>query len=205
MHSWEEALVKQVAKRRGEEADHLARFQYLQAVSVSVNMAWPVVALVANLLTYGWVHDAPPPLADLFAVLALFKMIQSPFRAFSDGLASVAQASVSINRMRDIILKPMLAPQERSPAAKAGDVAVSCEGVFRWDPDGRALLRLPRQHRLPHRHRHRHRCPVLTFPPHSLRLGLSVSSSRNCLEEVLELSVSTQAPRQQSTPSCGKA
>ena len=144
MHSWEEALVKQVAKRRGEEADHLARFQYLQAVSVSVNMAWPVVALVATLLTYGWVHDAPPPMSDLFAVLALFKMIQSPFRAFSDGLASVAQASVSINRMRDIILKPMLAPQERVPAAKAGEIAVSCEGEFRWDPDGRALLRLTR-------------------------------------------------------------
>ena len=149
--AWEEAMLSAVNERRSAEASLLQRFQRIQALSVAINMCWPIFALVAMLFLYAWSFNEPPSMADLFAVLALFKLIQSPFRAFSEGLASAAQASVSINRLHDILTaarvsdsaqyRQMSRCEEGEEGGGGGEVQIRCRGDFAWSPDGATVLR----------------------------------------------------------------
>lgn len=84
-YAWEEAFVAKVSQARDQEASALRRFAYTTAGLVSISTGAPLVALAATFLAYGIVHGKAPDTADVFTVVALFKLVVLPFRAFTEG------------------------------------------------------------------------------------------------------------------------
>ena len=84
-YAWEAKSKDMVNEARRKEAEKLLSFWYWQAASTTLALVCPVLALVATFATYYWSNRSLPPISDTFMALSMFKLIQLPFKAFSEG------------------------------------------------------------------------------------------------------------------------
>ena len=106
----------------------------------------PTLALVATFATYYLTKDKMPPISDTFLALSMFKLIQLPFKAFSEGVSATSQALVSFRRLEAFLSQEQLEPLGRKQQEegddgqkdadpKIADPLVKLSGDWTWGSD----------------------------------------------------------------------
>eukprot|EP00936_MAST-01D_sp_MAST-1D-sp1_P002436 g2436.t1 len=130
LNGWEDAFERSVGDTRAREAKALDRFVRVKAWTMFMSLTVPVMATVATFALYIGIHSVPPAPADAFAVVALFKLIQSPFKSMTEGMASVSQCDVAIQRLQRFARAANVPPAPRlATCDHALNEAVADEGI----------------------------------------------------------------------------
>lgn len=93
----------------------------------------PTLALVATFATYYLTRGEMPPISDTFLALSMFKLIQLPFKAFSEGVSATSQALVSFRRLEGFLSTEQLKPLGRRRSEDDDDpLLVDISGDWSW-------------------------------------------------------------------------
>jgi hypothetical protein len=74
------------------------------------------------------VHKELPPLGDTFMALSMFKIIQLPFKAMSEGISATTQSLVGFTRLEEFLNQPRV--PRREVTAADSDVMVKFSGRY---------------------------------------------------------------------------
>ena len=102
-YAWEGPSRDMISDARSLETSKLLSFWLWQAISMVLALICPTLVLVATFATYYFAHGKMPPISDTFLALSMFKLIQLPFKAFSEGVSATSQALVSFRRLEGFI------------------------------------------------------------------------------------------------------
>lgn len=140
-YAWEPPFLDRIRRRRAVEGIHLVRFAYLKALALPVTLTMPMFAMVATFLVYFLAHGRMPPPSDVFASIALFRIIVLPFTVFSIALANFVQMRVSFSRLTALLRLPLAEPQRRGAVRGDPDAAIRIrDSAFAWTPDAEPTL-----------------------------------------------------------------
>ncbi|GMI10781.1 hypothetical protein TrVE_jg12891 [Triparma verrucosa] len=136
-YAWEAKSKDMVNEARRKEAEKLLSFWYWQAASTTLALVCPVLALVATFATYYWSNGSLPPISDTFMALSMFKLIQLPFKAFSEGVSATSQAIVAFRRLQSFLSQEELVVRGRGKESidETGYIAVEVSGQWGWTDD----------------------------------------------------------------------
>jgi ABC-type multidrug transport system fused ATPase/permease subunit len=145
-YAWEGPSRDVIKKARASEASKLLSFWLWQAASMVLALICPTLALVATFATYYLTKDKMPPISDTFLALSMFKLIQLPFKAFSEGVSATSQALVSFRRLEAFLSQEQLEPLGRKQQEegddgqkdadpKIADPLVKLSGDWTWGSD----------------------------------------------------------------------
>lgn len=118
-YAWEGPSRDVIKNARASEASKLLSFWLWQASSMVLALICPTLALVATFATYYLTKSRMPSISDTFLALSMFKLIQLPFKAFSEGVSATSQALVSFRRLESFLSTEQLKPLGRKGGCDA--------------------------------------------------------------------------------------
>jgi ABC-type multidrug transport system fused ATPase/permease subunit len=107
LYAWEGAFEDKIKLLRGPESVTLWKFALLRGLTSALSLSTPGATLLAMLVCRRFLQPNSEPLglSATFTAVALVGTLQSPLSGISDGLASLAQVLVSVNRLHVFLLK----------------------------------------------------------------------------------------------------
>ncbi|KAL4573872.1 hypothetical protein LXL04_020693 [Taraxacum kok-saghyz] len=130
LHSWESNFKKKLIALREKEENWLKK--YLYTCSSIAFLFWTSPTLV-SVSTFGVCIFLKTPLtpAVVLSTLATFRILQDPIYNLPDLVSMVAQAKVSLDRIKDFIIKDSITDQD---FVMEEHVAIEFEpGEYAWD------------------------------------------------------------------------
>lgn len=105
MYAWEKPFTKLITRAREIELKYIKKIQYIRALYMSLMFITTRVALLSTMTSIVLLYEVDKLTADrVFAITIYFNLISHiTSQLFFRGVAEMAQAIVSVNRIKDVL------------------------------------------------------------------------------------------------------
>lgn len=104
LYAWEHIFCKNVEETRMKELTSLKTFALHTSLSIFMNAAIPIAAVLATFVTYAYSNDEPLQPAQAFASLSLFHILVTPLFLLSTVVRFAVKAIVSVQKLNEFLL-----------------------------------------------------------------------------------------------------
>ncbi|XP_070611081.1 ATP-binding cassette sub-family C member 9 [Erythrolamprus reginae] len=104
LYAWEHVFCQNVEDTRMKELTSLKTFALYTSLSIFMNAAIPIAAVLATFVTYTYAEDEQLTTAQAFASLSLFHILVTPLFLLSTVVRFAVKAIVSVQKLNEFLL-----------------------------------------------------------------------------------------------------
>ncbi|XP_007437455.1 ATP-binding cassette sub-family C member 9 [Python bivittatus] len=104
LYAWEQVFCQNVEDTRMKELTSLKTFALYTSLSIFMNAAIPIAAVLATFVTYTYAEDAQLTTAQAFASLSLFHILVTPLFLLSTVVRFAVKAIISVQKLNEFLL-----------------------------------------------------------------------------------------------------
>ncbi|KAM7378480.1 hypothetical protein PAMA_013404 [Pampus argenteus] len=123
LYAWENIFCDSVEDTRGKELTSLKTFAFYTSMSIFMNAAIPIVAVLTTFVTHHFINKTGPSPSDAFAALALFHILITPLFLLSTVVRFAVKALVSVQKLGEFLQSDEIGDD----SWRNGDMPVSME------------------------------------------------------------------------------
>lgn len=103
LYAWENIFCDRVEETRGKELNSLKTFALYTSMSIFMNAAIPIAAVLATFVTHAYIEEVRLSPAKAFASLALFHILVTPLFLLSTVVRFAVKALVSVQKLSEFL------------------------------------------------------------------------------------------------------
>uniref|UniRef100_A0A667YVN7 ATP-binding cassette, sub-family C (CFTR/MRP), member 9 n=1 Tax=Myripristis murdjan TaxID=586833 RepID=A0A667YVN7_9TELE len=103
LYAWENIFCDSVEETRGKELTSLKTFALYTSMSIFMNAAIPIAAVLATFVTHHFINESGPSSSEAFAALALFHILVTPLFLLSTVVRFAVKALVSVQKLGEFL------------------------------------------------------------------------------------------------------
>uniref|UniRef100_UPI0037E82AF3 ATP-binding cassette sub-family C member 9 isoform X5 n=1 Tax=Semicossyphus pulcher TaxID=241346 RepID=UPI0037E82AF3 len=103
LYAWENIFCDSVEDTRGKELTSLKTFAFYTSMSIFMNAAIPIAAVLATFVMHDFLHQTGPTPSEAFAALALFHILVTPLFMLSTVVRFAVKALVSVQKLGEFL------------------------------------------------------------------------------------------------------
>ncbi|XP_068442146.1 ATP-binding cassette sub-family C member 9 isoform X2 [Clinocottus analis] len=123
LYAWENIFCDSVEDTRGKELTSLRTFAFFTSMSIFMNAAIPIAAVLATFVTHHFLDKTGPTPSEAFAALALFHILVTPLFLLSTVVRFAVKALVSVQKLGEFLQSDEIGDD----SWRNGDMSVSME------------------------------------------------------------------------------
>ncbi|XP_074758424.1 ATP-binding cassette sub-family C member 9 isoform X6 [Athene noctua] len=123
LYAWEHIFCTSVEETRMKELTSLKTFALHTSLSIFMNAAIPIAAVLATFVTYAYTNDRPLQPAQAFASLSLFHILVTPLFLLSTVVRFAVKAIISVQKLNEFLLSDEIGDD----SWRGGDSSVAYE------------------------------------------------------------------------------
>ncbi|CAK6970698.1 LOW QUALITY PROTEIN: ATP-binding cassette sub-family C member 9 [Scomber scombrus] len=123
LYAWENIFCDSVEDTRGKELTSLKTFAFYTSMSIFMNAAIPIAAVLATFVMHHFINEKGPSPSEAFAALALFHILVTPLFLLSTVVRFAVKALVSVQKLGEFLQSDEIGDD----SWRNGDMAVSLE------------------------------------------------------------------------------
>uniref|UniRef100_A0A3P9D342 ATP-binding cassette, sub-family C (CFTR/MRP), member 9 n=1 Tax=Maylandia zebra TaxID=106582 RepID=A0A3P9D342_9CICH len=123
LYAWENIFCDSVEETRGKELTSLRTFAFYTSMSIFMNAAIPIAAVLATFVTYHILNKGGPSPSQAFAALSLFHILVTPLFLLSTVVRFAVKALVSVQKLGEFLQSDEIGDD----SWRNGDISVSFE------------------------------------------------------------------------------
>uniref|UniRef100_A0A670KIV3 ATP binding cassette subfamily C member 9 n=1 Tax=Podarcis muralis TaxID=64176 RepID=A0A670KIV3_PODMU len=123
LYAWEHIFCRSVEETRVKELTSLKTFALYTSLSIFMNAAIPIAAVLATFVTYTYIKEEPPTTAQAFASLSLFHILVTPLFLLSTVVRFAVKAIISVQKLNEFLISDEIGDD----SWRNGDTALTCE------------------------------------------------------------------------------
>ncbi|XP_030575794.1 ATP-binding cassette sub-family C member 9 isoform X1 [Archocentrus centrarchus] len=123
LYAWENIFCDSVEDTRGKELTSLKTFAFYTSMSIFMNAAIPIAAVLATFVTHHFINENGPEPSEAFAALALFHILVTPLFLLSTVVRFAVKALVSVQKLGEFLQSDEIGDD----SWRNGDISVSFE------------------------------------------------------------------------------
>uniref|UniRef100_A0A3Q3G8I0 ATP-binding cassette, sub-family C (CFTR/MRP), member 9 n=1 Tax=Kryptolebias marmoratus TaxID=37003 RepID=A0A3Q3G8I0_KRYMA len=123
LYAWEDIFCGKVEQTRGKELTSLKTFAFYTSMSIFMNAAIPIAAVLATFVTYHIIFETSPKPSEAFASLALFHILVTPLFLLSTVVRFAVKALVSVQKLGEFLQSDEIGED----SWRNGDISVSLD------------------------------------------------------------------------------
>lgn len=123
LYAWENIFCDSVEETRGKELTSLKTFAFFTSMSIFMNAAIPIAAVLATFVMHHFVSEERPTPSEAFAALALFHILVTPLFLLSTVVRFAVKALVSVQKLGEFLQSDEIGDD----SWRNGDMSVSFE------------------------------------------------------------------------------
>ncbi|XP_042371610.1 ATP-binding cassette sub-family C member 9-like, partial [Plectropomus leopardus] len=123
LYAWENIFCDSVEETRGKELTCLKTFAFYTSMSIFMNAAIPIAAVLATFVTHHFINKVGPTPSEAFAALALFHILVTPLFLLSTVVRFAVKALVSVQKLSEFLQSDEIGDD----SWRNGDMSVSME------------------------------------------------------------------------------
>ncbi|KAM4569453.1 ATP-binding cassette sub-family C member 9 isoform 1-T2 [Odontesthes bonariensis] len=124
LYAWENIFCDSVEETRGKELTSLRTFAFYTSLSIFMNAAIPIAAVLATFVMHHFINKSGPSPSEAFAALALFHILVTPLFLLSTVVRFAVKALVSVQKLGEFLQSDEIGDD----SWRNGDISVSLEG-----------------------------------------------------------------------------
>ncbi|XP_076016189.1 ATP-binding cassette sub-family C member 9 [Genypterus blacodes] len=103
LYAWENIFCNSVEETRGKELTSLRTFALYTSMSIFMNAAIPIAAVLATFVTHYFLRNTVPSPSEAFAALSLFHILVTPLFLLSTVVRFAVKALVSVQKLGEFL------------------------------------------------------------------------------------------------------
>ncbi|KAJ4920647.1 hypothetical protein JOQ06_026069, partial [Pogonophryne albipinna] len=123
LYAWENVFCDSVEETRGKELTSLRTFAFYTSMSIFMNAAIPIAAVLATFVMSHFLNEKGPTPHEAFAALALFHILVTPLFLLSTVVRFAVKALVSVEKLNEFLQSDEIGDD----SWRNGDMSVSME------------------------------------------------------------------------------
>ncbi|CAL8405255.1 unnamed protein product [Arctogadus glacialis] len=123
LYAWENTFCDRVERTRGKELTSLRTFALYTSLSIFMNTAIPIAAVLATFVAHHFLDKKGPTPSEAFAALALFHILVTPLFLLSTVVRFAVKALVSVEKLGEFLQSDEIGDD----SWRNGDVTVSLD------------------------------------------------------------------------------
>ncbi|XP_047431164.1 ATP-binding cassette sub-family C member 9 isoform X1 [Mugil cephalus] len=123
LYAWENIFCDSVEETRGKELTSLKTFAFYTSMSIFMNAAIPIAAVLATFVMHHFLNKTGPTPSEAFAALALFHILVTPLFLLSTVVRFAVKALVSVQKLGEFLQSDEIGDD----SWRNGDISVSLE------------------------------------------------------------------------------
>ncbi|XP_059181762.1 ATP-binding cassette sub-family C member 9 isoform X2 [Centropristis striata] len=123
LYAWENIFCDSVEDTRGKELTSLKTFAFYTSMSIFMNAAIPIAAVLATFVMHHFLTQTGPTPSEAFAALALFHILVTPLFLLSTVVRFAVKALVSVQKLGEFLQSDEIGDD----SWRNGDMSVSME------------------------------------------------------------------------------
>ncbi|KAM9327438.1 LOW QUALITY PROTEIN: ATP-binding cassette sub-family C member 9 [Pholidichthys leucotaenia] len=129
LYAWENIFCDSVEETRAKELTSLKTFAFYTSMSIFMNAAIPIAAVLATFVTHHFFNEKGPEPSKAFAALALFHILVTPLFLLSTVVRFAVKALISVQKLGEFLQSDEIGDD----SWRNGDISVSLEpGKKHW-------------------------------------------------------------------------
>ncbi|XP_077196333.1 ATP-binding cassette sub-family C member 9 isoform X5 [Paroedura picta] len=104
LYAWEHIFCRSVEDTRMKELTSLKTFALYTSLSIFMNAAIPIAAVLATFVTHTYSEEHPPSPAQAFASLSLFHILVTPLFLLSTVVRFAVKAVISVQKLNEFLI-----------------------------------------------------------------------------------------------------
>uniref|UniRef100_A0A7N6ACJ0 ATP-binding cassette, sub-family C (CFTR/MRP), member 9 n=1 Tax=Anabas testudineus TaxID=64144 RepID=A0A7N6ACJ0_ANATE len=124
LYAWENIFCDSVEDTRGKELTSLKTFALYTSMSIFMNAAIPIAAVLVTFVMHHFLNETGPSPSEAFAALALFHILVTPLFLLSTVVRFAVKALVSVQKLGEFLQSDEIGDD----SWRNGDMSVSLEG-----------------------------------------------------------------------------
>ncbi|XP_023145898.1 ATP-binding cassette sub-family C member 9 isoform X5 [Amphiprion ocellaris] len=123
LYAWENIFCDSVEETRGKELTSLKTFAFYTSMSIFMNAAIPIAAVLATFVMHHFINKTGPSPSEAFAALALFHILVTPLFLLSTVVRFAVKALVSVQKLGEFLQSDEIGDD----SWRNGDISVTLE------------------------------------------------------------------------------
>uniref|UniRef100_A0A665UVT8 ATP-binding cassette, sub-family C (CFTR/MRP), member 9 n=1 Tax=Echeneis naucrates TaxID=173247 RepID=A0A665UVT8_ECHNA len=103
LYAWENIFCDSVEETRGKELTSLRTFALYTSLSIFMNAAIPIAAVLATFVMHHFINETGPTPSEAFAALSLFHILVTPLFLLSTVVRFAVKALVSVQKLGEFL------------------------------------------------------------------------------------------------------
>ncbi|XP_045073563.1 ATP-binding cassette sub-family C member 9-like isoform X2 [Coregonus clupeaformis] len=137
LYAWENIFCDSVEDTRGKELTSLRTFALYTSMSIFMNTALPIAAVLATFVSHALINETRPSPSEAFAALALFHILVTPLFLLSTVVRFAVKAMVSVQKLGEFLQSDEIGDD----SWRNGDMSVSLEACKKHPGATKAINR----------------------------------------------------------------
>ncbi|XP_077400462.1 ATP-binding cassette sub-family C member 9 isoform X2 [Vanacampus margaritifer] len=137
LYAWENIFCDSVEETRGKELTSLKTFAFFTSMSIFMNAAIPIAAVLATFVMHYFVTESSPSPAEAFATLALFNILVTPLFLLSTVVRFAVKALISVQKLGEFLQSDEIGDD----SWRNGDMSVPSEAAKKHPGATKAINR----------------------------------------------------------------
>ncbi|KAI9527877.1 ATP-binding cassette, sub-C (CFTR MRP), member 9 [Dissostichus eleginoides] len=137
LYAWENIFCDSVEETRGKELTSLRTFAFYTSMSIFMNAAIPIAAVLATFVMSHFLNEKGPTPHEAFAALALFHILVTPLFLLSTVVRFAVKALVSVEKLNEFLQSDEIGDD----SWRNGDMSVSMEAGKKHSGGTKAINR----------------------------------------------------------------
>ncbi|XP_061922297.1 ATP-binding cassette sub-family C member 9 isoform X2 [Entelurus aequoreus] len=125
LYAWENIFCGSVEETRGKELKSLKTFAFYTSMSIFMNAAIPIAAVLVTFVVHHIINKRCPSPSEAFAALALFNILVTPLFLLSTVVRFAVKALVSVQKLGEFLQSDEIGDD----SWRNGEMAVPSEGA----------------------------------------------------------------------------
>ncbi|XP_052361566.1 ATP-binding cassette sub-family C member 9-like, partial [Oncorhynchus keta] len=137
LYAWENIFCDSVEDTRGKELTSLRTFALYTSMSIFMNAAIPIAAVLVTFVSHALINKSKPSSSEAFAALALFHILVTPLFLLSTVVRFAVKAMVSVQKLGEFLQSDEIGDD----SWRNGDMPVSLEACKKHPGSTKAINR----------------------------------------------------------------
>ncbi|XP_077355333.1 ATP-binding cassette sub-family C member 9 isoform X2 [Festucalex cinctus] len=137
LYAWENIFCDSVEETRGKELTSLKTFAFFTSLSIFMNAAIPIAAVLATFIMHYFITKSSPSPAEAFATLALFNILVTPLFLLSTVVRFAVKALISVQKLGEFLQSDEIGDD----SWRNGDMSVPSEAAKKHPGATKAINR----------------------------------------------------------------
>ncbi|XP_064871495.1 LOW QUALITY PROTEIN: ATP-binding cassette sub-family C member 9-like, partial [Oncorhynchus nerka] len=137
LYAWENIFCDSVEDTRGKELTSLRTFALYTSMSIFMNAAIPIAAVLVTFVSHALINKSKPSSSEAFAALALFHILVTPLFLLSTVVRFAVKAMVSVQKLGEFLQSDEIGDD----SWRNGDMPVSLEACKKHPGATKAINR----------------------------------------------------------------